>query len=159
MSKNGDSPRQKGNPPRRRGRAAGALGISTTRRRFLVLGQAPSQNVSGSGLSGSGGRGRLSGEATASCRFVLVVPSRRHQGVAAQAAKGEDQERVAVELLAEQVVGRRDVLAGVRPVRTGALRFQVLASFAGNSDRPTVAKTGSMSCGISPARSFAAKNA
>ena len=43
------------------------------------------------------------------------------------AAQAEDQERVTVELLTQQVIHRRDVLARIRVVRTRARRLQVVA--------------------------------
>src|SRR5439155_17264924 len=46
--------------------------------------------------------------------------------VTVEPAQPEDEERVAVELLAEEVVDRGDVLARVRPVGARARRAQVL---------------------------------
>ena len=71
-------------------------------------------------------------------------------------AQPEDEERVAVELLAQQVVHRRDVLHG-STIRSAG-RAQVLAP-RGKSERPAAANACSTSGGICPASRLAAKRA
>ena len=81
------------------------------------------------------------------------------QSLAREPAQPEDQERVAVELLAQQVVHGGDVLARVRPVRAGALGRELGAAGGEERRRPSPVNALSMSSGISPASSFAANSA
>src|SRR5262245_49778847 len=53
------------------------------------------------------------------------LPQAAQQLLAIQTAQPEEQKRVAVEFLPQQIVNRRNVLARVGPVRTRALRRQV----------------------------------
>ena len=71
------------------------------------------------------------------------------------AAPGQDGERVAVERLGEQVEGGGKVLARDGIIGAGAVQRQLPARWRGASDRPSPAKTSSMSSGISPDSSLA----
>lgn len=74
-----------------------------------------------------------------------------------RSAQDEKQKRVTVEFFADEVVRRRDVFAWICPVRTRAVRNS--RSVVGKSDAPTSANASSISGGISPDKSLAAKRA
>ena len=59
-------------------------------------------------------------------RVRLSLTQETDHFLPAHSAQFEDQERVAVELLAQQIVDRGDVFAGIRPVRARTFCFQVL---------------------------------
>ena len=69
--------------------------------------------------------GSAAGRAARQRRSAQRAAERREQVAALEAAQPEQQVRIAVDLLAEQVVDRRDVLAGIRGVGTRARGLEV----------------------------------